>query len=140
MNGVAVILHSVKHPSNNVKYPGISDTFHVKMMALKQINMFALRQWRHLATKMSHRRIGAIVSCAAGSSLYMFAAATVAPSPDHVSCAAGSSLYMFAAATVAPSPDHVSCAAGSSLYMLAAATVAPSPDQQSGTFQLGSIF
>ena len=40
MNGIAVILHSVKHPSNNVKYPGISDTFHVKMMALKQLQKF----------------------------------------------------------------------------------------------------
>ena len=37
MTGIAVILHSVK-PRNNVKYPGISDTFHVKMMALKQLN------------------------------------------------------------------------------------------------------
>ena len=37
MTGIAVILHSVKHPRNNVKYPGISDTFHVKMMALKQL-------------------------------------------------------------------------------------------------------
>ena len=35
MTGIAVILHSVKHPRNNVKHPGISDTFHVKMVALK---------------------------------------------------------------------------------------------------------
>ena len=39
MTGIAVILHSVKHPRNNVKYPGISETFHVKMMALKQLNV-----------------------------------------------------------------------------------------------------
>ena len=37
MTGIAVILHSVKHPRNNVKHPGISDTFHVKMVALKQL-------------------------------------------------------------------------------------------------------
>ena len=37
MNGrpIAVILLSVKDPSNNVKYPDISYTFHVKMMAVK---------------------------------------------------------------------------------------------------------
>ena len=39
MNGIAVILHNVKHPSNNVKYLGISDTFDVKMMALKQLSV-----------------------------------------------------------------------------------------------------
>ena len=39
MTGIAVILHSVNHPRNNVKYPGISDTFHVKMMALKELTI-----------------------------------------------------------------------------------------------------
>ena len=53
MNGMAVILHNVKHPSNNVKYPGISDTFDVKMMALKQFikhEKQLSKQYRHIAT------------------------------------------------------------------------------------------
>ena len=40
MTGIEVILHSVKHPSNNMKYPGISDMFQILLKKQSIRRMF----------------------------------------------------------------------------------------------------